>query len=152
MIGPMTRHNDIDEQERTRREYSRAFVRQMVLIWKEKIAALNVVDTGMLLQSVYNTMLSLDPSAFDIDMGWQFREYGIYQNYGTGRDTPRGNSGDLGRPKVRIARRWFDIKYFASIMNMRDFLAESVGDQFIGIFSNAFHSGGLSISVGSRQP
>ncbi len=145
----MIRQNSNPDQVRTRREYSQAFARQMILIWKEKIAALHVVDTGMLLQSVCNTMLTLDPDAFDIDMSWQFLEYGIYQNYGTGRDTPRGNTGDLGRPKVRAARRWFDIKYFASVMNIRDFLAESVGDQFVGIFTNAFRTGGMSVSVGA---
>ncbi len=35
----------------------------------------------------------------------QIMQYGLCQDYGTGRETPRGNSGDLGWAKKRQRRR-----------------------------------------------
>jgi hypothetical protein len=66
-------------------------------------------------------------------------EYGLWQDYGTGRETPRGNSGDIGRDKVRQRRRWFSRKYYASVMNLRDFFAENLGKEYQGILSDIFN-------------
>ena len=71
----------------------------------------------------------------------------IFQNYGTGKETPRGNPGDIGRSKVRQARRWFDKKYYGSVMNLRDFLGESLSQQYIGIVSNALSDRDLRASA-----
>jgi hypothetical protein len=65
----------------------------------------------------------------------QIMQYGLWQDYGTGRETPRGNSGDLGRAKKR--RRWFSRKYYASVMNLKEFLEENIGRTFCGILSSA---------------
>jgi len=51
----------------------------------------------------------------------QIMQYGLWQDYGTGRETPRGNSGDIGRPKKRKRRRWFSRKYYASVMRLKEF-------------------------------
>lgn len=53
-----------------------------------------------------------------------------------GREVPIGNPGDIGHEKVRERRRWFSAKYYSSVMNLRDFMAESLGDEFVGIFAN----------------
>ena len=66
-----------------------------------------------------------------------FLEYGLWQDYGTGRETPRGNPGDIGRAKKRKRRRWFSRKYYASVMNLREFLEENLGREFCGILSSA---------------
>ena len=58
---------------------------------------------------------------------------GLWQDYGTGRETPRGNSGDLGRAKKRQRRRWFSRKYYASVMNIKEFYEENIGREFCGI-------------------
>ena len=62
--------------------------------------------------------------------------YGLWQDYGTGRETPRGNSGDLGRAKKRQRRRWFSRKYYASVMRLKEFYEENVGEAFAGIMSD----------------
>ena len=67
----------------------------------------------------------------------QIMQYGLWQDYGTGRETPRGNIGNLGRAKKRQRRRWFSRKYYASVMNLREFLEENLGREFCGILSSA---------------
>ena len=67
-------------------------------------------------------------------------QYGLWQDYGTGRETPRGNSGDIGRTKVRQRRKWFSRKYYASVMNIKEFYEENIGKDFAGIMSDfAYH-------------
>ena len=61
----------------------------------------------------------------------------LWQDYGTGKEVPRGNPGDLGKPKVRKERHWFSRKYFMSVMNIKEFMAESLGQEFMGIISDA---------------
>ena len=79
-----------------------------------------------------------DSSKFsEIRLSQAFLEYGLWQDYGTGKEIPRGNSGDLGRPKVRKARHWFNRKYYMSVMNIKEFMADSLGRQFQGIISDA---------------
>jgi len=67
----------------------------------------------------------------------QIIQYGLWQDYGTGRETPRGNSGDLGRAKRRQRRKWFSRKYYASVMNLKEFLETNIGAEFCGIISSA---------------
>ena len=63
-------------------------------------------------------------------------QYGLWQDYGTGRETPRGNSGDIGRAKVRQHRKWFSRKYYASVMNIKEFYEDNIGRSFTGILSD----------------
>jgi hypothetical protein len=66
--------------------------------------------------------------------------YGLWQDYGTGRETPRGNSGDIGKAKVRQRRKWFSRKYYASVMNIKEFYEDNIGRSFTGILSDfAYH-------------
>lgn len=64
-------------------------------------------------------------------------EDGLWQNYGTGREVPRGNPGDIGRAKVRQKRPWFSRKFYASFMNLKEFMADSIGRQFVDMVSDA---------------
>ena len=66
----------------------------------------------------------------------QIMQYGLWQDYGTGRETPRGNSGDLGRAKKRKRRKWFSRKYYASVMNIKEFYEDNIGRSFTGILSD----------------
>jgi len=66
----------------------------------------------------------------------QIMQYGLWQEYGSGRETPRGNSGDLGRAKNRQRRRWFSRKYYASVMRLKEFYEENIGRSFCGIISD----------------
>lgn len=109
----------------------------MVKIWKEQITLLGVIDTGRLLHSPISIGMSADGKFSQVQLSQAFLEYGIWQDYGTGRETPRGNSSDIGRSKKRQRRRWFSRKYYASVMNIKEFYEESIGSQFTGILAAA---------------
>jgi len=129
----ITEQSAIDE----RAKYIAAFNDTMIKIWKEQITLLGVIDSGRLLNSPVQVATNADNKIMHIELSQAFLEYGVWQDYGTGKEVPRGNSGDLGRPKVRKARHWFSRKYFASYMNIKEFMAESMGREFVGILSDA---------------
>ena len=120
-----------------RQKYVAAFNDTMIKIWKERITLLDVIDTKTLLNSPISLGYKSDGKLVDVHLSQAFREYGLWQDYGTGRETPRGNPGDIGRPKVRQRRRWFSIKYYASFMNIKEFYADNLGKEFIGIINEA---------------
>ena len=122
-----------------RQKYVAAFNDTMIKIWKEQITLLGVIDTGQLLRSPIAIGLSADSKCSQIMLSQAFLEYGLWQDYGTGGEVPRGNSGDLGRAKKRQRRRWFSRKYYASVMNIKEFMADSLGQEFLGVISSAFH-------------
>jgi hypothetical protein len=45
--------------------------------------------------------------------------------------------------KVRGRRRWFSRKYYASVMNIKEFFADNLGRQYQGILSDIFNDKGL---------
>lgn len=120
-----------------RQKYVAAFNDTMIKIWKERITLLDVIDTKTLLNSPVSLGYKADGKLVDVHITQAFREYGLWQDYGTGRETPRGNPGDIGRAKVRQRRRWFSIKYYASFMNIKEFYADNLGKEFIGIINEA---------------
>ena len=121
-----------------RQKYVSAFNDTMIKIWKEQITLLGVIDTGSLLRSTLPLSMSADGKFSQVLLSQTFLEYGLYQDYGTGGEVPRGNFGDLGREKKRQRRRWFSRKYYASVMNIKEFMAESLGKEFLGVVSSAF--------------
>ncbi len=131
---------DIESIER-RQKYVEAWNKTMITIWQEQITLLDVIDTGQLLQSPISLPVRADGRFFDLNLTQQFLEYGLWQDYGTGREVARGNEGDIGRSKVRERRRWFSKKYYSSVLNLRDFMTGSVGQEFCGIFTEMFNEG-----------
>ena len=121
-----------------RQKYILAFNATMLEIWKERITLLEVIDTGLLLRSPVALPVKADGRFFEVTLSQAFLEYGLWQDYGVGRETPRGNSGDIGRRKVRQRRPWFSKKYYASVLNLRDFLGENIGQEFQGIIADTF--------------
>ena len=120
----------------------------MVEIWKEQIILLGVVDTGQLLQSPVGIRCDKDDRITAITLSQSFLEYGLWQDYGTGKEVARGNPGDIGRVKVRQRRRWFSRKFFASFMNLKEFMADSIGREFLGIVSDALDSDKMRRNAG----
>lgn len=133
----------------------------MVDIWRERIRLLDVVDTGALLGSVRGLPVQADGRFYDITLSQTFLEYGLWQDFGTGREVPIGNPGDvkcldyvyreehgLNTPRKRgkkwgggmtsgnprAIRRWFSPKYYSSIIKLRDFMGQSLGDEFKSMF------------------
>ena len=122
-----------------REKYVMAFNDTMLKIWQEQITLLGVIDTHLLLRSPIALPVRTDGRFFEVGLSQAFLEYGLWQDYGTGRETPRGNSGDLGHEKVRGRRRWFSRKYYASVMNIKEFFADNLGRQYQGILSDIFN-------------
>ena len=136
---PMNGNKPPTEQQalKEREKFVTAFNDTMLRIWQEQITLLGVIDTGTLLASPKSLPVRADGRFFEVGLSQSFLEYGLWQDYGTGRETPRGNPGDLGRTKRRKRRRWFSRKYYASVMNLREFLEENLGREFCGILSSA---------------
>ena len=120
-----------------REKFVMAFNDTMLRIWQEQITLMNVIDTGSLLASVKALPVRADGRFIEIGLSQAFLEYGLWQDFGTGKEIPRGNNGDIGREKKRIAKKWFSKKYYSSVMNLRDFLADNIGQSFVGIVAKA---------------
>ena len=128
---PMNGNKPTEQQAlQERQKFVTAFNDTMLKIWQEQITLLGVIDTGALLASPKALPLRADGR---FGLSQSFLEYGLWQDYGTGRETPRGNSGDLGRAKRRQRRRWFSRKYYASVMRLKEFYEENIGREFCGI-------------------
>ena len=133
----MTQLNGNDQQLQEREKFVFAFNRTMITIWCEQITLLNVIDTGRLLRSLKALPVRADGRFIEIGLSQSFLEYGLWQNFGTGKEIPRGNSGDIGRERKRQKKPWFSRKYYASVMNLRDFLADNIAHEFVGIVARA---------------
>lgn len=123
-----------------RAKFVNAWNNTMVKIWAERIEKLDVVDTGRLLNSVRALPVDADGKFLEIGFHHLFSEYGLWQDLGVGREVPIGNPSDIGREKKRERRRWFSIKYFSSILNLKGFLALSMGDEFKGLVADALNA------------
>lgn len=126
------------QAQQEREKYVMAFNDTMLKIWQEQITLLDVIDTRQLLASPKALPVRADGRFFEVGLSQMFLEYGLWQDYGTGKETPRGNTGDIGREKKRKRRRWFSKKYYSSVMNIRDFFADNLGKEFQGIIADAF--------------
>ena len=117
----------------------------MIDIWQERISMLNVIDTGSLWRSPLELPVQADGRFYDITLSQNFLEYGLWQDLGVGRELHHGDSErnkeyieEHGRN--RTPRRWFSVKYYSSVMNLRDFMAESLGNEFKSMFCAALDS------------
>ena len=128
---------EIEAQEE-REKYINAWNDTMLHIWQERITLLEVIDTGRLLASPVALPVRADGRFVEVTLSQEFLEYGLWQDYGVGRETPRGNSGDIGHAKVRQRRPWFSKKYYASVLNLRDFFGDNLGREFQGIMADTF--------------
>ena len=128
---------EIEAQEE-REKYIKAWNETMLRIWQERITLLEVIDTGRLLASPVAMPVRADGRFVEVTLSQEFLEYGLWQDDGVGRETPRGNSGDIGRAKVRQRRPWFSKRYYASVLNLRDFFGDNLGREFQGIMADTF--------------
>ena len=127
-----------------RRKYVTAFNATMIKIWREQISLLGVVDTGALYRSTVGVSLTADGKFIDITLSQAFNTYGLFVDYGTGSNTPSGNSEDIGRENKRSSpsgafvrknrKRWFSRKYF-----IQEFYADSLSEEFCRAISNALN-------------
>lgn len=134
----MTMTSQSTSDPRAERErYIRAFNDTMVRIWKEKIQMLAVIDSGRLYNSVVGVSVNADQKITSVELSQQFAVYGVYQERGTGSNTPKGNPGDIGGANRRVKKPWFTRKHLASMFNIREFFADSLGQEACTVISNA---------------
>lgn len=125
--------------------YSKAWYDKMVEIWRDRIDAMNILDTGALRGSVAGNGFAMDELGGQ--MAFQFLQYGIFVDLGTGKGYKRGNGGDLeflGKDyrkqhnlgKARKKRPWFSTSWYVSTKVIRDVYARLVGEKFVGIMDN----------------
>lgn len=122
-----------------RREWVEGWNTTMVDIWQGRIAKLKVMDTGNLYRSptALNIKTDADGRFLEFSLSHTFLEYGLWQDMGTGRNTAIGNTHKKdqdGWTNKREAKRWFSTKYYRSSMRLKEYLAESIGKEFVGIF------------------
>ena len=126
-----------DKALQERQKYVQAFNTTMLKIWREQIILLGAIDTGALYRSVVAVGMKADGKFTSVSLSQKFNLYGLFVDYGTGSNTPRGNPGDIGRANARKRKRWFSRKYFASVMNIREFFADNLGKDLADTVSNA---------------
>ncbi len=120
-----------------REKFIMAFNNTMLKIWREQITLLDVIDTGRLLKSPKSVAVRADGRFIEATLSQAFLEYGLWQDFGTGKEIPRGNPGGIGREKKRVAKKWFSRKYYASVMNLNEFMADNMGHEFVGVVARA---------------
>lgn len=137
-----------------RQKYVEAWNTTMTKIWQERIRKLGVYemprrkyrrDEPHLFDELRYFPVKHDGTYMQLTLHFSFPEYGIFQDLGVGREKYRGNPGDIGETtragherKIRERRKWFSTKWYASVMNMRDFMARSIGKSFVGICATSF--------------
>jgi hypothetical protein len=140
-----------NEQLEQRRQYVTAWNSTMIKIWREQITLLGVIDTGALYRSVIAIGMTADDKFTEVSLSQQFRTYGLFQDYGTGSNTQRGNPGDIGRDNQRKRRRWFSRKYYASVMNIKEFYADNLGEEYCKILSAALSPQTMRTAITQTQ-
>ena len=102
-------NQQITEQQifEQRQKFVLAFNDTMLKIWREQMTLLGVIDTGRLLHSPKSLPVRADGRFIELGLSQSFIEYGLWQNFGTGKEIPRGNKGDIGRERKRKKKPWF---------------------------------------------
>ena len=137
--------NKNGQVNKTPQQYSQEWYDMMVTIWRDRITLLDFLPshTGKLLSSVQKKNIKIGES--DFEFVFQFVEYGIYVDNGTGNGYKRGNPGDLeildksyryehGMKRQRNRRPWFSISWDISTRVIKDAMAYMLGEKFSGLF------------------
>lgn len=135
----------MDQSIEVRRKFVEAWNKTMIDIWQERIRLLGVIDTWALYRSQCALPVRADGRFYSFELSQTFLEYGLWQDFGTGREKSIGNPGDIGTKTksgkertIRERRPWFSNKYYSSVMKIRDFMARSLGDEFKAMFCDQF--------------
>lgn len=143
----MSGTTDPNVAQQEREKYVKAFNATMIKIWREQISLLGVIDTGALYRSTLAVSMKADGKYTSISLSQSFNTYGLFVDWGTGRNTPRGNPGDIGKANGRKRKRWFSRKYFASVMNIQEFMADNLGKSCALAVSSILDQNALRKSV-----
>lgn len=125
-------------------EYIDGWSEMMSTIWRDKLTQMAAVDTGALHSSVTNHQPTRQMGG--MSLSFDFIEYGIFVDAGTGKGYTKGNGGNLDflsktyrhekkLGKARERRPWFSNSWFISRRVLADHLAKKVGDDFVALFA-----------------
>ena len=127
------------------RTYSKEWYNKMVEIWRDRLDAMGIHDTGALRSSVHKGTFSIEDAGGA--MTFLYLTYGIYVDLGVGNGYYHGNGGDLkfldpvyrhehhkGKPRKR--RPWFNVSWFISVQVLKEKLGELIGEEFSGLFDS----------------
>lgn len=143
--------------------YEKAWTETMIEIWEDRLRQLDVVDKGQLIGSLHG---SVSQSGGSDILTHRFMEYGLNVDKGTGYGFIKGNGGDLhildpgyraehgldkpkkrgpgwgggytsGNPRKR--RPWFNRKYYASVMRLKERMELIYGESFEGMIADVFN-------------
>lgn len=129
-------------------------------MWEERIRALKIWDTGILYHSFINHVMT--NSGGDVSkIDFLFKQYGIYVDMGVGRETFRGNEGDISTGvyynertrSMRLKREpkpWYSKVFFREVVKLREYMMQEyayedvtlIGQAFADAFDQRFTSGG----------
>ena len=126
-------------------QWVREWYAMMERIWRDRLDLLGVFDTGALRSRVSGAGLMMD--GLDLTATFQFLEYGIYVDAGTGNGYKRGNGGDLQildetyryehkMGKKREKKPGFSPSWYISTQVLKEKLGDFIGEQFVGAFDN----------------
>jgi len=110
----------------------------VIKMWLAKIVELDVIDQGYLQASFVNHVVHhAGGNAERID--FMFRQYGIFQDMGVGKETAKGNPGDLwdvtytnqkGKQALRRQPKpWYSKVFFREVSKLREFMSTWYGYQ-----------------------
>lgn len=116
-------------------EYYRAWAKMMVTIWQDKIAMLNVRDTGELFSSFITEVVS--QSGGDIDkITFAYLYYGRMVDMGVGRGV---TMADAGTGSGRKKKPWYNKTWYHSIKVLTEKRAQLYGEEFQLIIMEALN-------------
>jgi hypothetical protein len=95
-------------------------------IWRDKIVALQVYDTGELMLSLKNELTRAAGNSVE-KVEFTFKLYGVFQDLGVGREISRGNGGDLGFTPNRKRREWYSKVFYREVMRLKEILIDRYG-------------------------
>lgn len=162
----MDRRPDSSSAIEDRRKYTEDFNQKMIEIWRDRLKKFGLskesdhpLRTAGLFREISKKGLEARNAFTDLRYSFSHREYGIYVERGTGRGVFRGNAGDIGRENLRRKNRikagkdvrpWRSRPLRRSLHNLRDFLAESLGIEFVEIIENIDIDHGDSFAFAPR--
>lgn len=92
--------------------------------WKAELNRLNVFSTGALYESFSHEITGGESPEV---VRFRFNDYGIYVNFGVGKEFKVGNKGDLGMTPGRQEKRWYSPVIYREVNILSRILAEKYG-------------------------
>ena len=116
-------------------KYVDGWAEMMITIWKEKMTAYEIGDTGALENSL-RTEVHRQSGGNTTKIDHVFNYYGHYVARGVGREFSKGNRGDLGFTPKRKPKPWISGKYWYSKQKLMAEMLTQTGDVYLKSISS----------------